>query len=605
MEGSVRQFVLAPTVVGLALVLGAASAFAQNRQDRAANDPDPATVRALVQQALQQVQPLPSSTTPFVTAGPRVNLTIDDAVKMAMEHNIDIGVARITPHLTDFTIAGLEASYRLNLTSAANNTKTTQLPRVTTQGIGVPTNSVNSSWSAGIAQNLFRTGGNYSVAWTNSRLNTQSSVNLRNPQFQSGLTASLTQPLLRGFKIDATRASLQTNRISQQNDQISLQTTTTSTQANVRNAYWDLVYAIQAVEAAQTSLDLASRLVHDNQARVEIGTLAPIDVVSAQSEEANRRLALVQAEATVRTSELALKRLVASGTDDPIWTSSINPTDRPPSTPEPINLEAAVTRGLRERTDLQQSMNNLKISDINLRNQVDQTRPQLNLTATYGLAGLGGPFTPTARDPVTGQLVQQQTIQSGWLDALRNISGFDAPTWTVGFSFAYPLGLSAAEATVARSKLQLEQTQANVKSLQLQIATDITNAALNVQSSLESVQATAAARELAQKKLDAAQSKFEVGMATNFEVVQAQRDFSDAQNAELRAILNYRKALVNFEASQTVGTRTVSGVNSATGVTSGTGTSGGGGGTPSTIGGSSGSGGSGGSGGTGGPGGGL
>ena len=104
-----RQFVLAPTVVGLALVLGAAPAFAQHRQDRAANDPDPATVRALVQQALQQVQPVPSSATPFVTAGPRVNLTIDDAVKMAMEHNIDIGVARITPHLTDFTIAGLEA----------------------------------------------------------------------------------------------------------------------------------------------------------------------------------------------------------------------------------------------------------------------------------------------------------------------------------------------------------------------------------------------------------------------------------------------------------------------------------------------------------------
>ena len=139
----------------------------------------------------------------------------------------------------------------------------------------------------------------------------------------------------------------------------------------MRNAYWDLVYAIQAVEAAQNSLDLAARLVQDNQSRVEIGTLAPIDVVSAQAEEATRRHTLVQAQATVRTAELALKRLIVSGTEDPLWTSSINPVDRPSTTPEPINLEAAVTRALASRTDLQQSKNNLKISDINLHNQVD------------------------------------------------------------------------------------------------------------------------------------------------------------------------------------------------------------------------------------------
>ena len=137
--------------------------------------------------------------------------------------------------------------------------------------------------------------------------------------------------------------------------------------ANTRNAYWDLVFAIQAVEAAQNSLDISNKLVQDNQARVEIGTLAPIDIKSAQAEQANRRLTLVQAQATVRTSELALKRLIVSGTDDPLWTSSINPVDRPAATPEPINVDAAVTRALRERTDVQQSLNNLKISDINLR----------------------------------------------------------------------------------------------------------------------------------------------------------------------------------------------------------------------------------------------
>ncbi len=175
------------------------------------------------------------------------------------------------------------------------------------------------------------------------------------------------------------------------------------------------------------------KLVQDNQSRVEIGTLAPIDVVSAQAEAASRRKTLVQSQATVRTSELALKRLIVSGTDDPLWISSINPVDRPSTTPEPINLEAAVARALADRTDLQQSKNNLKISDINLRNQVDATRPQLNLTGDLRAAGLGGPIFTTNRitDPITGIRSTSTLLQSGYWDALRNISGFDAPTWTL------------------------------------------------------------------------------------------------------------------------------------------------------------------------------
>jgi len=194
------------------------------------------------------------------------------------------------------------------------------------------------------------------------------------------------------------------------------------------------------------------------------------------------------------------------------------------------------------------------------------------VTATYGLAGLGGPYTAKAIDPITGLATSQNvTVASGYFDAIRNLYGFDAPTFTLAFSFAYPLGKSSQQATVARSKLSVEQSQANLKALQLQIATDVANAALTVQSSLESVQQSATARELAQEKLNAVQSKMDVGMATNYEVVQAQRDFADAQNNELRALLNYRKALVNFESVQTVGTRGVGATVGATGGTGGTG----------------------------------
>jgi outer membrane protein TolC len=518
------------------------------------------------------------ASTQFRTAGPRVDLSIEDAAARARDKNIDIAVARITPRLSDFSILGLQANYLINLTANTNQQRTSRLPTSTIQGISTITPTTTTGWGSGFAQNMWRGGGNWTLGFTNSRVNTPATNNIRNPQFNSSLTGSYAQPLMRGFRIDATRASLQTTRISQQNDEISLQTTVANTDASTRNAYWDLVYAIQAVEAAQNSLDIANKLVSDNRARVEIGTLAPLDVRTSEAQAANSRLTLVQAQATVRTSELALKRLIVSGTDDPLWTSSLNPTDRPPTTPEPLNVDAAIARALKQRTDLQQSKNSLQVSDINLRLQEDQTRPQLNLTMSYGLQGLGGP-----------QVQGTNSIPSGYWDAIRNIYGFDAPQWNFLLNFAYPLGRSAQQATVARSRLSLEQSQANVKALELQIATDVQSAALTVQSGLESVQAAQVARQLAQEKLSATQAKLDVGMSTNYEVVQAQRDFADAQNAELRAVANYRKALVNYEAAQTVGTRAVgSTVGSGTGgtgttttntgTTGATGTTGGGGG---------------------------
>jgi outer membrane protein TolC len=522
-----------------------------------------------------QAAPVQPSTQ-FRTAGPRVDLTLDDAVARARDKNIDISVARITPRLTDFSIAALEANYVPNLTSSVGNRNQNQAVTNQAQGGNAATQlNRTMSWSGGFAQNMRWHGGLWNAQWTNSRLNTSNPLATRNPTYNSGLTANYTQPLMRGWNIDATRASLLTNRISQKNDEISLQTTTQTTVANVRNAYWDLVYAIQAVDAAQNSLDISTKLVQDNRARVEIGTLAPIDVKSSEAEAANRRLTLVQAQATVRTSELALKRLIVSGTDDPLWTSSLNPVDRPGTGPENIDVAGAIARALAERTDLQQSKNNLQISDINLRNQVELTRPQLDLVASYGLSGVGG--TQFVRNNQLGGAIIS-TTPSNYFDALTTIGKFSLPTWNVQANFAYPIGKSAQEANVARSKLSLEQSNANLKALELQIATDVQNAALTVQSSLEAVQASAKARELSQEKLNAVQSKLEVGMATNFEVVQAQRDFADAQNAELRNLLNYRKALVNYETVQTVGSRGVGAtVGSGTGGT-GTTTGGGGGG---------------------------
>jgi outer membrane protein TolC len=172
--------------------------------------------------------------------------------------------------------------------------------------------------------------------------------------------------------------------------------------------------------------------------------------------------------------------------------------------------------------------------------------PDLNLIGQYNLTGQGGTFID--RDRLTGDV--RETFPGGYSDALRAITGFDAPQWNLQLQFAYPIGTSAQEANVARQRLLRQQTESALKETELAIATEVTAAALAVRNSLEAMQAATVSRELSEQQLQAVQSKFDVGMSTNFEVVQAQRDLNDARNSELRQQLNYQRALVDFQRVQ-------------------------------------------------------
>ncbi len=527
------------------IIASAVPAFAQQK----AQEPSKEQVQALIAQAMQQQSPSPATGASAMLvqpAGPTVNLTEAEAVARATDRNLTLISERITPQTWDYTIAATRAAYGFNLTSSlANNSANTPTSNVF-EG-GVRTTSNQQSWSAGIAKQMWWGGGNYSVNWTNSRNETSSTNSTCNPCFNSGLQASFTQPLLRNFRIDNTRASILTNEIGKDIAELNLTAQEVSILAQVRNAYWELVYARQAVEAAQQSLDLATKQVADNRARVEIGTMAPIDVVQSQAEEANRRQQLVNAQATLRNNELALKRLIVSGTDDELWRATIVPVDRPTVTAQPIDLEAAVANALSSRIDLTTTVKNLESADIQLQNLENLTKPQLDVVGSLNLAGRAGVSVPL-KDPITGNLITPPA--GGYFDALRSVGAFDSPTWNVRMQFSYPLGTSAQEANVARQRLVRNQTEASIKATQLQIASEVTSAALAVRNSLEAMQAATVARELAEQRHQAAQSKFDVGMATNFEVIQAQRDLNDARNSELRQQLNYQRALVDFQRVQ-------------------------------------------------------
>ena len=497
--------------------------------------------------ALAQTRPVAPPPEP----GRQVDLTLADAVQRALERNLDISVERLNPQAFDFAVAALEANYRPTFASNVGVRSQSTFPRTQTAGADMLVTATMTG-NTGLTQNVKWGGGSYAVGFNNNRQSQSDAFATRNPALNTALSATYVQPLLRSFRIDANRAQLRITALNQEISEIALRGTIVRTLANVRNAYWDLVYAIQAADVAERSLSLATKLVEDNQARVEIGTLAPLDIVQAQAEEATRRQTVVQSSATRRTSELALKRLIVNGTEDPYWTAALNPVDVPTFATEPLDVAAAVKRALENRTDLQQSQRQLKANDVSLKSLIDQQLPALDLTASYGVAGIGGPQFIRQTGQLGGAILQ--TIPSGYFDALRILGNQTAPTWNFAVSFSYPIGTSPAEANVARANLQQQQTIAQSRQLELQIATDVTNAALQVDSSRERVQAASAARDFAERRLDAEQSRFEVGLSTNFFVVQAQRDLRDAQNAELRALLDYRRAQVEFERVQEVPT---------------------------------------------------
>jgi outer membrane protein TolC len=546
-NGLTRTATAALAVAGLMGL--AAPAHAQQVSD--------ARIRELIKEATDPSNRLqtPATVQPGATGDnrPSVALTLDDAVRFALDRNLDIAVQRLNPEINDILYASTKSVYHPSLTSVVSTQSTTN-PATSTlsgsQNVGAPVVAGVTNFNGGIAQSIPWGGGSASVQLNNNKQTTTSLNVLYNPTFNTNWSGSYTQPLLRNFSTDATRRTLQVTKINRDITDVQLRATITNILSNVRNAYWDYVFSVQAVDVARQSLELAERLVRDNQTRVEVGTMAPIDVVQAQSQSATARQNLVAAQSTMRTAELVLKRLIVGGTNDPNWSVRLDPVDRPDFVPQTFDIEAAVRRALSERTDIAIAKKNLDVNDVTLKFLVDQMRPQADFVATYGLVGVGGSQYTYAEGATGVNRVPSGTLPGGYANALSTLFGTNYPRWTAQLNFSYPLGTSAQEANVARARVQQNQVQAQMKQIELQVATEVTNAVTTATSNAERVQAAQSARELAQKQLEAEQSKFEVGMSTNYNVIQSQRDLATAQNNELQAVLNYRKSLVEVERLQ-------------------------------------------------------
>ena len=509
---------------------------------------------------------MPRSVVDDVVAGPvrhvdrdailvrRFDLALDDAVQRALQRNLDIAVQRIAPLVQDMAIATASAAFLPFASSGFGLNQATVPNRSLFDGGGLrgqPIVNDRGSYNLGIGQQVKWGGGRYDVTWDSTRWESTNIFSTFNPSFGANMTLQYTQPLLRGFRTDARRTELVVSRINRDISDIDLEETIINTLANVSLAYWNLVYARAAVGVQRQALELAEQLVADNRARVEVGTMAPIDVVQARSEAAARRQLLAQAVETQRTTELALKELIVGGTSDELWLMEINPMDQPRVEATPVDLQEAVRAALEQRTDVSRARRQLDMNEATLDNLRNSTLPALDLVGSYQLTGQGGPRLVPAGNSfadIFGGV--GGVIPGGYRDALHNIANADYPIWSIQLQMTYPLGRSADQAAYERARLELQQNRAQIRRIELRIASEVTNAALRIDSIRERIEAATASRGLAEEQLQAEESKFEVGLSTNFFVLQSQRDLATAQDAELRAILDYQRALIEFERTQ-------------------------------------------------------
>ena len=517
------------------------------------------TAKIFPTQNLLKVRPMALITkdTPIPQNSAVRHLSVKEAVDLALEQNLSIQIERLNPLIDDLSVAEARSAWTPNFTSGlsglsrdtpANSFLSGGRERVSDDEIGA---------NIGVSQLLPWGGASYSASWDSMRSKTTNTFSSFNPVLRTNFQLSFVQPLLRNFKIDSSRHQLLISSKNREVSDVQLRETIVQTIRQVKNIYWDLVYAISFLEVQEQSLDLAKESLKNNKMRVKVGTMAQIDLVEAEVEVARNEESRILAKASIEQAEDQLRSIIFNPSEPELWNLRLMPTDSPILKLSSINLNEAIRNALDKRTDIRQARKNVETLDINISYFKNQVLPQVNLEVNYGLAGLGGNRLLRGDGfpgPVIGET--RRNFGSVLLDLLNN----DFPTWTMGLTVSYPLGTSAAKTGLERIKLQRTQLETQINNLEFQVTTQVRDLARQVNTHVKRIKATQSVRTLAEQRLEAEQKKFEVGISTSFMVFQAQRDLLEARNNEVGTILDYNQSLVDFEAIQETSIGTGSGI---------------------------------------------
>jgi outer membrane protein TolC len=383
-----------------------------------------------------------------------------------------------------------------------------------------------------------------SIGLNNQRQSTNSPQTTFNPSITSNFTATIRQHLLQGFGRSLNTRLIRQAKNNKKITEEGFRDQVISTVSQIETIYWDLVNAYEDFKVKERSLALAQKTLSDNQKQVEIGTLAPLDVVRAQSTVATAEQDLIVSRTNLQLQQLIIKNALTRNlpSDSQVMIVDVVPTDTV-QIPDQENLppvQDMIKQALGNRPDYQKLQINLKNSEINIQGANNGLLPTVDLLAFYGGSGLSG---------VPNQLVitNAGAPQTGFIDAFGNLFNSTAPNKGVQLSILIPLANRAAQATQIRSRLEYRQSQLNLKQVENQIAINVRNDAFTVEQNRARVAAARKARELSAQTLDAEQKKYNLGASTYLAVLQDERDLSAAESALVTAMTNYAKARVQLD----------------------------------------------------------
>ncbi|MBN2399843.1 MAG: TolC family protein [Candidatus Aminicenantes bacterium] len=465
------------------------------------------------------------------------SMTLEEVIEQALKNNLDLQIEMANPQifraLWRKSTAIFDPGLSLDFSTGENNSPSSSA----LTGADIETTK-NSAFTLGVAQRL-PFGGSLDVTLRSNRFETNSRYSSYNPRYNSILTFNLTQPLLKNFGSGSTQRSIRIARNNRDKSIFALRQAVINLIYQTEEAYWNLVYSHQNLEVKQKSLQLAKDLLRQNETQVKVGVSAPMDILTAQAEVAARESETLQAQSQIQTYEENLRRIL-NVSEMP---ATIIPQDKPLFVPITADFNEYLLEALEKRPDIEQVRLDLKNKNIDVHYYRNQLLPDLQLNATYYTSGLSGDQLIWDGNPLLPDSKIIDTIKGGFDDSLSEAFKNTYRNFSIGLQLSIPVLNTSARADMAQAKLNLKQSLLQLKKIESTIYSEVKQIVMDLETNLKIVEANRISRELAEQKLSAEQKKLAVGLSTNYLVLQYQRDFSNAQIAELKSLIDYNLAL--------------------------------------------------------------
>jgi outer membrane protein TolC len=473
-----------------------------------------------------------------------VPISMQDVVNMMLDNNLDIRSNRFSPRSSALQTLvfyrALQPSIRFSGTLSRDTSASTS------QLIGATSlSNLRHQFAVNFSQQL-PWGTSLAIDATMNRQSNNSNNNTFNPSYVGLIRYTVGQHLLRDRgKLVNTRQII----VGQNNEKLSaiqFENQMINLIVTAQKTYWDLVFAGEDLKVKLRSLDLAQQTLSENQTKVQIGVLAPIEVKLSESEVANRQQQLIQSRGSVVTNEDQIKKLVSSETDPSLFLIGLSTNDAPrrPASVTVPTLEEGVRIAMENRLELRQTALELENRDVDVAYLKNQKLPILDVTATFTQNGTGG--TRTIRTSQIGGQVTE-VIPGGLTDAFGQLFGYGYLGNSIGFSLTIPLSNKAAVADYDRAVNERRLTQSRLDVARQQIALEVRNALTQIEQARASIDTARVARELAQEQVEAEQTKFNLGTSTLRFVLEEQRNLAQAETTELQSLVGFNKALVDLD----------------------------------------------------------